>query len=725
MNVRQTILAFCVLFGFSFNSYSQSADLQVEYDEFTQTFTVSLIALDNSFETNVLMGSSQISIVTDTIVNRPNFTNIQTVNPSNGNWSINSEVNSPGASPANDFYAFSTLGGNFTPSTFVAGTKVTLFTFQLSDGCSQGLRLFENATDPTSSDIGMNGGDFSNDLFFIGMTNPYRQNVSPNIVNCDTDGDGVKDVDEVATQNDPCLPAQPQDYTGYVSNNATWMAADCDGDGVNNGTEHANGSDPYDSCDPNPFALPDGCVDYVFLGPLKDGDSVTHCLDTSWITSGPLTVTDCDANASGTLASGSTFELDSLGCLTVKAPADVVTSSADSLCVRICDDTGDCRTTVIKIGITANPPVIEEDSISVGDSSIVCLDTTWTTGGDVTINDCNGMTSGTTPENGTYTIDEDGCVTYKPDPNLDRDIVDTVCVVVCDSSICDTSIITIPVSPVRFVAKVLLQGAMFDGLGPTIMADGLMRDDLRANNYLGDSPYSNTDFYTSAPAVVTAMANAFDDRAENSVVDWIFVQFRSATDSSQVLRSDQLMLQRDGDIVSSDGVSPLVLPISMIGDSFYVSIRHRNHLGVMTKQPVQITDSTTIDFSDINGEYHSEVRTIGGVNYDYSSVVMADVGGRYALWAGDPSRDGKVHQIGDSNRLLAAVASVQDPANILYNYDNALGYFTEDLNLDGKVKYQGATPDAFILTRMIVTYPLNTSQVLNFDHFKEMLPTQK
>lgn len=64
----------------------------------------------------------------------------------------------------------------------------------------------------------------------------------------DTDGDGILDSKETTdgtNKNDACDPAQSSGYSGYISSNSIWSAADCDGDGVVNGTELTNGSDPY------------------------------------------------------------------------------------------------------------------------------------------------------------------------------------------------------------------------------------------------------------------------------------------------------------------------------------------------------------------------------------------------------------------------------------------------------------------------------------------------
>ena len=64
----------------------------------------------------------------------------------------------------------------------------------------------------------------------------------------DTDGDGVPDFQEVADGTDkdnPCDPAQDENYEGYNASSTMWSNSDCDSDGVNNGDEIANSTNPY------------------------------------------------------------------------------------------------------------------------------------------------------------------------------------------------------------------------------------------------------------------------------------------------------------------------------------------------------------------------------------------------------------------------------------------------------------------------------------------------
>ena len=79
----------------------------------------------------------------------------------------------------------------------------------------------------------------------------------------DTDGDGIlNSLDEAP--NNPCLPAQQMEYTGFDVFNEAWASADCDGDGISNGAE-------FEDKTRNPF-LDENTVD-------TDGDGVADFLD--------------------------------------------------------------------------------------------------------------------------------------------------------------------------------------------------------------------------------------------------------------------------------------------------------------------------------------------------------------------------------------------------------------------------------------------------------------
>lgn len=110
--------------------------------------------------------------------------------------------------------------------------------------------------------------------------------------------------------------------------------------------------------------------------------------------------------------------------------------------------------------------------------------------------------------------------------------------------------------------------------GPYDADTGLMSDQLRTLNLIPThSPYAGTTDKVTA-SILSVTGN-------NAIVDWVRVELRSPQDENEVLYTRAALLQRDGDVVDVDGVSPVSFPDAVPGD-YYVCVSHRNHLGVMT-----------------------------------------------------------------------------------------------------------------------------------------------
>jgi hypothetical protein len=175
---------------------------------------------------------------------------------------------------------------------------------------------------------------------------------------------------------------------------------------------------------------------------------------------------------------------------------------------------------------------------------------------------------------------------------------------------------------------------------------------------------------------------------------------------ADVLGYQSVMLERDGSIISEKGDSVLVFPGLEEGD-YYVTVRHRNHLGLTTNTPIflSIIDPPTIDFSDPN----TPVK--GGAN------AGKIIGGKRSLWGGDLNGDGKVIYQGPNNdvfRLFSKVISSPDNATNLANYI-VPGYETTDFNMDGKSIYQGPNNDrSHLLLYSILSHPGNFALLANY-----------
>ncbi|MEM9526614.1 MAG: hypothetical protein AAGA31_08395, partial [Bacteroidota bacterium] len=125
----------------------------------------------------------------------------------------------------------------------------------------------------------------------------------------------------------------------------------------------------------------------------------------------------------------------------------------------------------------------------------------------------------------------------------------------------------------QLAVKAFLSGA-FDA------TTGLMRDDLRALGLVPTvDPYGNFS--------VVATRSVLEVTGPDAIVDWVQLGLRSATDPTQILHVKSVLLQRDGDVVDWDGVSPITLP-GVAAGNYYVAIKHRNHLAMMTQTAVTL-----------------------------------------------------------------------------------------------------------------------------------------
>lgn len=69
-------------------------------------------------------------------------------------------------------------------------------------------------------------------------------------------------------------------------------------------------------------------------------------------------------------------------------------------------------------------------------------------------------------------------------------------------------------------------------------------------------------------------------------VDWVLVELRDKNNSSQIVKSCTAFLLSDGNIVDSDGGSSLKFEVAE--DNYYIVIKHRNHIPVMSPETVHL-----------------------------------------------------------------------------------------------------------------------------------------
>ncbi len=240
---------------------------------------------------------------------------------------------------------------------------------------------------------------------------------------------------------------------------------------------------------------------------------------------------------------------------------------------------------------------------------------------------------------------------------------------------------TLPAGPcpdgpaVLVLAQVWLDGAYR-------VIDGLMTDQLRTTGTLPEQePYTALGFDVYGAQEVGAAVLAV--AGNNAVVDWVLVELRSTQFPDQVVQRRAGLLQRDGDIVDVDGLSPLGYCVPE--GAYHVAVRHRNHLGCMSSATFTLgTTATLID-----------LRTAATTTY--GTEARRTIGAAMVLWAGNTTGDDRVLYTGNNNDrdpILQSIGGTTPTSSLV-------GYHVMDTNLDGVVRYTGADNDRDIILSTI------------------------
>lgn len=245
---------------------------------------------------------------------------------------------------------------------------------------------------------------------------------------------------------------------------------------------------------------------------------------------------------------------------------------------------------------------------------------------------------------------------------------------------------------------VFLQGSSFN---PSIT--GLMNDNLRVNNYIPiTSPYGDN---------ATVNASIFTIAGNNAIVDWVWIELRDKDDATKIIRATSAFIQRDGDIVALDGSSSLVL--NVLAGNYHVVVKHRNHLSVMSANPIALSknSTTTVNFTD------NSIASFGS----NAQVELAST--ELALWAGNVNGDNIIQYSGTNPDVPSILSEVLNDAGNFLNFPTYIihGYNVHDVNMDGKTQYTGTEPDVPFILQNVLAHPGN---FLNFSTFQiqEQLP---
>lgn len=253
--------------------------------------------------------------------------------------------------------------------------------------------------------------------------------------------------------------------------------------------------------------------------------------------------------------------------------------------------------------------------------------------------------------------------------------------------------------------KVFLQGA-FNA------TTGLMNDALRTSAAYspGTTPASNliplSDPYRVAPystsfahvantVAETISADVLKDLANpnDQIVDWVFVELRNKTSNTVagVIQTRSVLVQRDGDLVDIDGVSPVYFKNLDQTGNHVIAVRHRNHLGLSSNpaSPLNLgLNTTAFDFT--NTANTAGIYGTAGTNYAQVGTTLKNV-----LWGGNANSNTTVLYNSPGNDRAAILTSLGSGSSLT-------GYYATDVNLDRRVLYNSPGNDrAFLLANVL------------------------
>jgi hypothetical protein len=254
------------------------------------------------------------------------------------------------------------------------------------------------------------------------------------------------------------------------------------------------------------------------------------------------------------------------------------------------------------------------------------------------------------------------------------------------------------------VAAVRVRALLGGGL-IGISNNDLMRDNLRQKEFVPTAS-QDTSYAPGDPIPDALIPAMLEVTGAEAVVDWVVVEIRGAATPDTVRASRYALILRNGDVVLPDGSDIITFDSTQAGN-YFVSLKHRNHLGVMTES-TKYLDALAIPMVDFTLLTEP---TWGG---DQAGKIM---NGKRVLWPGDFTGDGRVIYQGPGNdvfKLFYDVMTHQDNIQSLANFIRQ-GYEPSDVNLDGNAIYQGPNNDrSLLLQHSILSHPMNSLILSNF-----------
>jgi hypothetical protein len=225
-------------------------------------------------------------------------------------------------------------------------------------------------------------------------------------------------------------------------------------------------------------------------------------------------------------------------------------------------------------------------------------------------------------------------------------------------------------SPLLVTPKVFLQGCY--NTSTLMMNEGLSTASIPTTEpYTGMTGFTQVGSGGGETTTATVLAR---NNLSTDIVDWVFVELRRTSDDA-VVSTRSVLLQRNGTLVETDGVTPVNMAGNVAG-SYYFSIRHRNHLGVRILNAISLAKTTTTNY-DFTTSLNQAFK--GSVTNNQMATLGANI---YGMWGGNVVNDLVTRKTGP--------AGINDYTSLLGAITTSTGlYSVFDVNMDGAIKKTG------------------------------------
>lgn len=167
----------------------------------------------------------------------------------------------------------------------------------------------------------------------------------------------------------------------------------------------------------------------------------------------------------------------------------------------------------------------------------------------------------------------------------------------------------------------------------------------------------------SLPSTDPYGTGVYTENLPENTVDWLLLEFRTAPAAPAMFRQ-AVLLRNDGTITDVNGALPAFEETDLPSGAYYIIVRHRNHLAVMSAAPVLLSASTPLyDFTTGNEKVYLQFGA------EYGGLIQVDTS-VWAIPAGDIDSNGVITEW---DRDEAKKSS------------GTLGYVIPDVSLDGIV----------------------------------------